>query len=225
VSDRGASGPGVDGPRVDGPAAYSPGAAKDADGAQPDPGTTAHRVVLVGFMAAGKTSVGAILARRLGWGFVDVDAEVERAAEATIPEIFRREGEASFRRLEAAATREALRGQGVVVASGGGWPANPFADWPDLPPGTVSVWLRVDAGEAVRRARAQGPVERPLLAGDDPGAAAEELLADREAAYRQAAIHVDTGGRGPEEIAARLARAVRPPGARARDPSSGTNDA
>ena len=184
-----------------------------------------RRVVLVGFMAAGKTSVGAALARRLEWRFVDVDAEVERTAGASIPEIFRREGEAAFRRLEAAATEDALRSDEVVVASGGGWPSNPFADWPELPSGTVSVWLRVDGREAVRRARAQGLVERPLLAGGDPEAAVEELLADRDAAYRRAAIHVDTGGRGPEEIAARLARAMRLAGARARDPSSGTNDA
>ncbi|HSM35013.1 MAG TPA: shikimate kinase [Longimicrobiales bacterium] len=195
------------------------------DSARPDLERRARRVVLVGFMAAGKTSVGAALARRLGWMFVDVDADVERAAGASIPEIFRREGEATFRRLEAAATEDALRSDAVVIASGGGWPSNPFADWPELPPGTVSVWLRVGGREAVRRARAQGLVDRPLLVGDDPAAAAEELLAARDAAYRQAAIHVDTGGRGPEEIAAELARAVRTAGGRARDPSSGTNDA
>ncbi len=165
-----------------------------------------RRVVLVGFMASGKTVVGAILARRLGWAHVDLDRVIEARAGRGVAEIFAAEGEAAFRRLEAEATAEVAAREGVVLTPGGGWVTNP-ALLAALGPGTLSVWLQVTPEEAVLRASAR-PGERPLLAGPDPLAAARRLLEARAAHYARAAAAVDTGGRAPEQVADEIARLV-----------------
>lgn len=159
------------------------------------------RIVLVGFMAAGKTTVGRRLAQRIGYGFIDLDEEVERLAGRPIPEVFRREGEPAFRRLEARATRDLDGVERVVVAAGGGWMARPeLRDrWPDA----VRVWLKVEPAEAV--SRLEGVLAgRPLLDAEDPVAAARRLLADRESAYGRAELAVETEGRGPDSIVAEI---------------------
>lgn len=165
------------------------------------------RVVLLGFMASGKTAVGAALAARLGWAHVDLDREIERREGRRVAEIFASDGEARFRRLEAEATAGIGGRAGIVLSPGGGWITRPEL-LESLGPGTLSVWLRVSAEEAVRRAGA-APGERPLLAGPDPLAAARRLLADREALYARAALHVETEGRAPDEVAAEIERAAR----------------
>src|ERR1700742_506775 len=78
------------------------------------------RIVLTGFMGAGKTTVGALLARRLGWDFVDSDRIVESRAGCTVAQIFEREGEPAFREKEAAAVRDLAKGERVVIGLGGG---------------------------------------------------------------------------------------------------------
>ena len=103
-----------------------------------------RRVLLVGFMGSGKTQVGQALARRLGWQFRDFDQEVRFRVGLPIPEIFRQHGEARFREMEAAVGAELLKEEDVVLASGGGWPAGPTR-MEALPPGTLSVWLKVTA--------------------------------------------------------------------------------
>lgn len=165
------------------------------------------RIVLVGFMAAGKTTVGRRLAERLGYRFVDLDEEVERRRGRPVPEIFGREGESAFRRLEAEATRAVDDLERVVVAVGGGWMARP--ELRDRWPNAVRVWLKVGPAVAVERLRgALGT--RPLLDAEDPVETARRLLAGREDAYGRAELAVETEGRDPDEIAAgiveRLAR-------------------
>ena len=160
-------------------------------------------MLLVGFMAAGKTTVGALLAERLGWTFVDLDGEIERAAGSSVTDLFASEGEPGFRRREAAAT-VALRGrERIVVATGGGWVANSEVTREDRA-GTV-VWLQVTPAEAVRRA-AVAPGRRPLLGASADGAA--ELLAARVARYAAADLIIDTDGREPHEIAAEIIEAL-----------------
>jgi shikimate kinase len=165
------------------------------------------RVVLVGFMGAGKTAVGQLLAARLGWEHVDLDAEIERREGRRVARIFADHGEAYFRRLEAEATDGIAARSGVVVSPGGGWITSPGA-LDRMGRGTLVAWLRVSPEEAVRRAAA-APGERPLLAGPDPLAAARRLLEAREPLYRKAHLAVDTEGRTADEVAGEIERVLR----------------
>lgn len=171
-----------------------------------DPEPAPVRVLLVGFMASGKTSVGRRLARLLGWTFTDFDAEIEADAGASIPEIFARQGEEAFREIEARIGRRLLEEDDVVLASGGGWAAAE-GRLSDLPGRTLSVWLRVGPEEAVRRAVA-GEGGRPLLDVADPVERARELLEQREPWYARAHITLDAEGATPEELARTIAEIV-----------------
>ncbi len=166
-----------------------------------------RRVVLVGFMGCGKSTVGPILARRLDWTFHDVDRTIEEAERSSVAEIFRERGEAAFRTLEDAAMEEFLRLREVVLAPGGGWAAAPER-LERLPPGTLSVWLRVSAEESVRRVSGGGEA-RPLLEGDAPAETARSLLRRREGAYAGADMALDTERRSPEDLARAVAERIR----------------
>jgi shikimate kinase len=165
-------------------------------------GTPFRRILLVGFMGSGKTRVGQLLARRLGWEFRDFDAEIRSRMGLPIPEIFRQHGEDRFREMEGHVGAELLRNEEVVLASGGGWPSA-LGRMETLPEGTLSVWLQVTPEEAVRRAHQEGPT-RPLLAVDDPVGKAREILKAREESYCKADLRVDTAEGSPEELARRI---------------------
>ncbi len=153
-------------------------------------------------MGSGKSGVGARLARELGWAFLDFDEEIVLREGLPIPEIFRQHGEEHFREVEEVVGEDLLRLERVVLASGGGWPARP-GRMESLPGGTLSVWLKVSAPEAVRRARSEG-TGRPLLEVDDPLARAETLLKEREGYYEKAHADVDTSGLGVEDVTRRI---------------------
>jgi shikimate kinase len=153
---------------------------------------------LIGFMATGKTTVGRLLAARLGWRLVDLDEVVVREAGHPVTHIFATEGEAGFRAREARALEAAARERALVVATGGGAACREDNLRTMLGAGRV-VALAVTPEEAVRRAR--GGVGRPLLAGPDPIAAAAALLAARAPFYARAHVSVDTVGRTPEDVA------------------------
>ena len=153
---------------------------------------------LVGFMATGKTTVGRILAARLGWKLVDLDEVIVRDAGQSVPRIFETEGEAGFRAREARALGEVSRERKIVVATGGGAACREDNLRAMLAAGRV-VALAITPEEAVRRAR--GGAGRPLLAGADPLAAATALLAARSPFYARAHLTVDTVGRAPEDVA------------------------
>ncbi|HEX6940234.1 MAG TPA: shikimate kinase [Longimicrobiales bacterium] len=164
------------------------------------------RILVVGFMASGKSTIGRLVADRLGWGFIDFDAEIEQRTGSPVPEIFRQRGETEFRAYEAELTREVADLDHVVLAPGGGWITRPelldyFGDE------TLVVWLRVSPEEAVRRARADLS-KRPLLMGGDPIARARMLLREREPLYRMADVVVDVDGRSAQEIADEIAGMV-----------------
>jgi shikimate kinase len=163
-----------------------------------------ERIVLVGFMGSGKSTVGAELARLLGWGFRDLDRWIEEKNGLSVPEIFRRHGEAFFRDEERRAARAAARLRRHVVAAGGG----AFAAEKTraaLRSGSVTVWLRCDPSALWRRIP-RAP-SRPLAA--DRGRM-RRLLAEREPSYRLADLAVDTSRAAPEEVARRIARAAFP---------------
>ena len=160
------------------------------------------RIVLVCFMASGKTRVGRALASLLGWDFLDFDRVIEEETRLTIPEVFQRFGETRFRELESDVGRRLMRLNQVVLAPGGGWPAHP-GRMESLPKGTLSVWLRVDLEVAVERAQREGPT-RPMLACGDPMERARDLLLEREPFYRLAHLTIDSSLAEPDILAQRI---------------------
>ncbi len=163
-------------------------------------------IFLIGFMGSGKTTVGGLLARRLDWGFADLDDLVVRAAGASVAEIFAREGEAGFRRRETEAVRAAAAGRRAVVATGGGAACREENLALMLASGRV-VALGVSPAEAVRRTGSRSG--RPLLDGSaDPLAAATALLGERQAFYARAHLRVETDGRTPAEAAQAIVRGL-----------------
>ncbi len=171
------------------------------------------RVYLTGFMASGKSTVGPLLADRLGYRFVDLDWLVEARTTQTIAELFAESGEAAFRVAEAEALVETAKGEGVVVSTGGGTLVDPTNLQTARAAGAV-LWLR--ASEDVTLARLWNPVGRPLLAdpvgrplrGEALAERVRELLAAREPFYAQADLVIDADG--PREAIARdAAEALR----------------
>jgi shikimate kinase len=164
---------------------------------------TADKIYLVGFMAAGKTTVARALASRLGWRAEDIDELIEARERRTVADIFARSGEPYFRALERDILHLLLPLRHVVVATGGGTfmdPDNRVAINVD----GVSVWLDVPLEELVARLPADG--RRPLAADRTQ---MERLYALRQSAYAHAQIHIDARGAHPEAVAERILEAVR----------------
>ncbi len=160
-----------------------------------------RHVVLVGLSGSGKSTVGPLLARRLGRPFVDTDALVVRETGQPIPRIFAEQGEAAFRDLERVAVRRAIDGPPAVIATGGGAPTI-GATRELLWRGNLVVWLDAPVEVLAARVGAAG-AGRPLLATDDPGGPAARLAAlraAREPIYATAHLRVETAGRSPEQV-------------------------
>lgn len=159
-------------------------------------------VVLIGYRCTGKTSVGRLLAERLGMEFVDSDERVAESAGMTIQEIFTAEGEAAFRRREARAIAEALRGARRVVSTGGGAVLR-MQTVSRLRREGVVVWLEGSVRTIARRMRADAKTaaQRPRLAAGTIEEEVEAVLTRREPLYRRAAdVRVSTEGRSVEEV-------------------------
>ena len=156
------------------------------------------RIVLVGLPGAGKSTVGPLLARELGFDFIDVDAEIERDTGLDIPAIFRARGEAGFRDIERRVLDRVVMAEDVVVAPGGGWAAQPGA-MKGLPDDSVVVWLQVSVGDATHRLEGETGA-RPLLDAADLAARLAEIEGERLLAYSAAGIVVDTTDRTPEAV-------------------------
>ena len=165
----------------------------------------ADNVVLVGFMGAGKSVCGRLLARRLGRCLVETDDMIVSRDGRPIPEIFREDGEDVFRRLEAEALAALALKSGEVIATGGGLPCREGRMEALRELGTV-VWLRGDLEELLARARRSGA--RPMLSGRTP-AEIEALYRTREPYYARAHLTVDTGGLGVDQVVGRLVAALR----------------
>lgn len=165
-------------------------------------------VVLVGFPATGKSTVGRALAGRLGWAFLDLDDLIAAGAGASVSEIFAREGEAVFRDREAAALRQALAGNArTVIATGGGAVCRPDNLQAILERGRA-VALRASLHEALRRAGTMSG--RPLLdvAADREGAA-RALFEARRSLYDRAPLRIETDGRSVGQIVDEIVTVLR----------------
>ena len=168
-------------------------------------------IVLVGLMGAGKSAAGRAVASRLKTRFVDVDAEIERAAAMPVSEIFARDGEAFFRARESEVIGRLLAGRPSVMATGGGaWLS--AANRRAIDAAASSVWLDADVGTLWSRVRHQrGRETRPLLATEDPRATLARLAAERAPLYALAQARVVSGpGLSIGEVAERVIEAARP---------------
>jgi shikimate kinase len=165
---------------------------------------TPPRLVLVGPMGAGKSTVGRILAERWGVGFRDTDDDVEAAAGRTISDIFVESGEDHFRALERTAVGRALAEHDGVLAVGGG--AVMAESTRTALAGHRVVYLRVGLADAA--ARVGLGTSRPLLLGNVRGTM-KALLEERSPVYEAVAVAVvDTDGHTPDEVAAQVEEAL-----------------
>ncbi len=153
---------------------------------------------LVGLMGSGKTTVGRVVAARADRPFRDIDLIVAERLGTSIPELWRRDGEATFRAIESAIIEEVAAENGVVISTGGGAVLLEANRRAMRRTGTV-VWLQ--APPRVLASRVGGSLDRPVLAGGGE-ARLSELLEERVGAYEAAAHHtVGTEGRTPGEVA------------------------
>lgn len=146
-------------------------------------------IVLVGLMGAGKTTVGRRLARRLDLAFVDTDSEIEQAAGETIPEIFERRGEATFRAGERRVIARLLGEGPRVLATGGGAFMDPLTR-ANIAARGISVWLKADLDVLMKRVGKRG--DRPLLQTGDPRETMKKLMDLRYPVYAEADITIES---------------------------------
>ncbi|MGB8031595.1 MAG: shikimate kinase [Terracidiphilus sp.] len=165
-----------------------------------------RRIVLTGFMGSGKTTVGPLVAERLGWTFVDVDDVIAAKAGATIPEIFRSEGETEFRRREREAILKLSRGEGLVLALGGGAIEDAaIRGMLFTNPCTLVVHLEAKLETTLARCRGTEHL-RPVLA-DEPNLAAR--YERRLPLYRMAHVSIQVDAITPDEVAEAIVRAAK----------------
>jgi XRE family aerobic/anaerobic benzoate catabolism transcriptional regulator len=162
-----------------------------------------ERVALIGLRGAGKSTLGRIVAEKLGWNFVELNKEIERDNDMSVPEIFAMYGQEGYRRFEQAAVRKLIARDGpILLATGGGIVAEPVT-FDVILSSFYTIWLKAEPEEHMRRVREQGDL-RPM--GGDASAMQElrAILVSREPFYARARATVDTAGLSVEEAADRL---------------------
>jgi len=167
---------------------------------------TARNIILAGFMGSGKTTVGKILAQRLGWKFLDTDRLIEERSGAPVAEIFKQYGEAAFRDMETSLARELALFENCVIATGGGFMVRPENRDSAAKGGEIillvaspmEIWHRVGQSR-----------HRPLLQVEDPLARIQELLRARQPAYDAIAWQIQTDGRPATAIAEEIVEKLK----------------
>jgi shikimate kinase len=187
---------------------------------RPDP----MNLILIGYRCSGKTSVGEILARKLGRNFVDLDGLLEEEAGRSIQDLVAAEGWERFREMEGSLIASVCHRHGLVIATGGG-AVTRAGNVETLKRRGFVVWLKGDA-EVLRSRMAveerSGRI-RPTLSGTDPLAEIEEVLAARNPLYQGAAdLVVDTTARSLDEVAEEILRNL-PPGFSAEESREGVS--
>jgi XRE family aerobic/anaerobic benzoate catabolism transcriptional regulator len=171
--------------------------------------TSFSGIALIGLRGAGKSTLGKMLAKRIGWSFVELNKEIERDNGLSVAEIIALYGQEGFRRMEQAALGQLLtRDEPMVLAAGGGIVSEPLT-FDLILSSFYTIWLKAKPEEHMARVRRQGDL-RPMA--DDRSAMAElrNILLSREPLYARASTTVDTAGLSVDAAAARLIDAVRP---------------
>jgi len=177
-------------------------------------GASAHRmsfsgIALIGLRGAGKSTLGKMLAKKIGWSFVELNKEIERQNGLSVAEIIALYGQEGFRRMEQAALGQLLaRKELMVLATGGGIVSEPLT-FDRILQSFYTIWLKAKPEEHMARVRGQGDL-RPMA--DDRSAMAElrNILMSREPLYARASAVVDTSGLSVDAAAARLVDAMAP---------------
>ena len=156
-------------------------------------------VILTGFMGTGKTSLGKLLATRLGRPFIDIDKKIEDESKLSIPKIFEQFGEEHFRNLERLAVKELSERRGLVIATGGGT-IKDAENLRLLKSSGVLICLTTEPEEIFNRTARRG--ERPVLdgGGNERLETIKKLLAERKEFYDRADYQVDTTEWSPLQI-------------------------
>jgi shikimate kinase len=176
-----------------------------------------RRIVLLGYMCAGKSTVGEALARRLEWDFLDFDVEIERREERIVREIIDTDGAEYFEGLEAVLTEEIASADMLVLAPGGGWITRPEL-LNGMGRGTLAVWLYVSPEETVRRLKAD-TIARPFKEMADPTERIAAMIAEREPLFRLADVTIPADVRSIESVAYEIEQIVRTRGVPRREPA------
>lgn len=166
-----------------------------------------QRVALIGLRGAGKSTLGRIAAQRLGWPFIELDQEIERAAGVSIAEVFALYGQEGYRRIEQTELRRLIGLPGpILIATGGGIVAEPLT-FDLVLSSCFAIWLKASPEEHMQRVRDQGDL-RPMR--DDRSAMQElrAILLNREPLYARARAIVDTSGLDMEAAADRLIETI-----------------
>jgi XRE family aerobic/anaerobic benzoate catabolism transcriptional regulator len=175
---------------------------------------TTHRasfagIALIGLRGAGKSTLGKVLAKKIGWNFVELNKEIEAQNGLSIAEIIALYGQEGFRRMEQNALNQLLaQKEPMVLATGGGIVSEPLT-FDLILSSFYTIWLKAEPEEHMGRVRKQGDL-RPMA--DDRSAMAElrNILISREPLYARASVTVDTAGLSVDAAAARLIDSVRP---------------
>ena len=166
------------------------------------------RIALIGLRGAGKSTLGARLAKALGAPFVELDLEIEREAGTSLSEIFLLYGQAGYRRYERRCLEKVLdRNERAVIATGGSIVSEP-GTYELLLSACFTVWLRAEPEEHMARVIAQGDT-RPMAGNDQAMEDLRRILDGRALLYGQADVTVDTAGRSVEEGLAELRKAAQ----------------
>lgn len=184
------------------PPKHLPNTDQEWQGIQVMPGREIRNLALVGFMGAGKSTVGRLVARQLGLTFLDTDEAIEARTGRRIPELFAERGEPGFRAIERELLQELMSQENLVIATGGGLVCQP-GNLDLLKSRSLVICLWAAPETIWERVRHQ--THRPLLRVSDPRAEINRLLNERESYYRQADVLVNSGLRSLREVATNVA--------------------
>ena len=167
-----------------------------------------ENIILTGFMGVGKTSLGKLLASKLGCAFIDLDEKIEHDTNMTIPQIFEQYGEKYFRELEKIAVRDVSTRRNVVIATGGGT-VKDEENLELLKKCGVVICLTTEPEEIFRRTERRG--ERPVLdgGGNERLETIKRLLAEREKFYSRADFKIDTTEWSPLQIVNEICEKIK----------------
>ncbi len=167
------------------------------------------KLVLIGMMGSGKSTIGRRVAKELNWAFYDVDSEIERVQNLKIPEIFALKGEGKFRSLEKEMIQKLSQKDKVVLSTGGGAPCS-AENWKALSQEAVILWLKASPKQLLERVQKKPLEVRPLLKqGISPLEVITQLLNSREKIYKKADYILETDGWTIPEVCQKILDLLR----------------